>query len=577
MPTTHVIADRVRQQTTTTGTGTLSLGTVPAGCLGVVAGVGSGKKARYSLVAETGGGWEVGEGTATAGSPDTFSRDVVYSSSAGGAKIALPAGTHTLDVTLDAKSANEATPRLLGIGNGVTLSAGTLAIDCMGSCDVLVAVALTANVTAVTPSNVPERCTVEFWVTHSGGPWTFPQGAWPAGTTLHGSYNLYTDGTISRFWLTTADGGTTWILECNAPAGGSTGDAYAISHEADATAHPASSIVNTPAGNIAATTVQAAIDELDSEKAATGHTHSGVYEPAGTVATHAALAQAHGISAFGATLVDDLDAATARTTLGIGTSISDGATLSTGLTFPNAGLKLKDLDGSNSLTLKWDSDDTADRTLSFRVNGSSRILTVNASTTLGGGTHSGTNTGDQTITLTGPVTGTGTGTFATTVTANAITLANLAQTTQYKLLGRSSAGTGNWEEISATANVLSFLQAADYAAMRTQLSLSNVANVDQLPRNGEVATVTGNTAIDSTYNGKIVDCNSASAITLTLNDSLAAGFQCYVLRRGAGTVAIARQTAGTLNGAATSISISAQWKSAFVMAYSTGLFAVDAG
>lgn len=327
MPTTHVIADRVRQQTTTAGTGTLSLGAVPTGCRGVVAGVGSGKKARYSLVAETGGGWEVGEGTATAGSPDTFTRDVVYSSSAGGTtKITLPAGTHTLDVTVDAKSANEMTPRLLGIGNGVTLSAGTLAVDCMGSCDVLVAVALTANVTAVAPSNVPERCTVQFWVTHSGGPWTFPQGAWPAGTTLHGSYNLYTDGTITRFWLTTADGGATWILECNAPAGGSTGDAYAASHEADATAHPASSIVNTPAGNIAATTVQGAINELDSEKAATGHNHSGVYEPTGAVATHAALTQAHGISVFGATLVDDADAATARATLGLGTA----ATAATG-------------------------------------------------------------------------------------------------------------------------------------------------------------------------------------------------------------------------------------------------------
>ena len=51
--------------------------------------------------------------------------------------------------------------------------------------------------------------------------------------------------------------------------------AAAISaHESDTTAHPASSIVNTPAGNIAATDVQAAINELDTEKSAVGHTHT---------------------------------------------------------------------------------------------------------------------------------------------------------------------------------------------------------------------------------------------------------------------------------------------------------------
>ena len=60
-----------------------------------------------------------------------------------------------------------------------------------------------------------------------------------------------------RTILNVADGAT---------ASGATGDAYATSHEADTTAHAASSIVNTPAGNIAATTVQAALNELDSEK-----------------------------------------------------------------------------------------------------------------------------------------------------------------------------------------------------------------------------------------------------------------------------------------------------------------------
>jgi hypothetical protein len=46
----------------------------------------------------------------------------------------------------------------------------------------------------------------------------------------------------------------------------------------------------------------------------------GTFEAAGAVATHAALTSgAHGISAFGATLIDDASAGDARTTLGLGT------------------------------------------------------------------------------------------------------------------------------------------------------------------------------------------------------------------------------------------------------------------
>lgn len=60
-------------------------------------------------------------------------------------------------------------------------------------------------------------------------------------------------------------------------------DARVAVHTSDATdAHAASSITNTPAGNIIATTVQAAINELDTEKAATNHTHSGLVPSGGT-------------------------------------------------------------------------------------------------------------------------------------------------------------------------------------------------------------------------------------------------------------------------------------------------------
>lgn len=55
-------------------------------------------------------------------------------------------------------------------------------------------------------------------------------------------------------------------ISSGANSSGVAGDAYAISHEADTTAHTAANIVNVPAGNISATTVQAALNELDTEK-----------------------------------------------------------------------------------------------------------------------------------------------------------------------------------------------------------------------------------------------------------------------------------------------------------------------
>ena len=73
-----------------------------------------------------------------------------------------------------------------------------------------------------------------------------------------------------------------------------------------------------------------------------------------------------------------------------------------------------------------------------------------ASGTISGSNLSGTNTGDQTITLTGNVTGSGTGSFVTTIAANAVTLANMAQVLTATFLGRVTAATGNVEALTAT-------------------------------------------------------------------------------------------------------------------------------
>jgi hypothetical protein len=77
-----------------------------------------------------------------------------------------------------------------------------------------------------------------------------------------------TAGTGNSEELTPTQVRTLINVEDGATAAGATGDAYATSHEADSTAHTAAEIVNTPAGGIAATDVQAALNELDGDKVA---------------------------------------------------------------------------------------------------------------------------------------------------------------------------------------------------------------------------------------------------------------------------------------------------------------------
>lgn len=61
----------------------------------------------------------------------------------------------------------------------------------------------------------------------------------------------------------------------------------------------------------------------------------------------------------------------------------------------------------------------------------------------------GTNSGDQTITLTGDVTGSGTGSFAASIGANAVTNAKLATMATASFKGRTTAGTGTVEDLTA--------------------------------------------------------------------------------------------------------------------------------
>lgn len=67
----------------------------------------------------------------------------------------------------------------------------------------------------------------------------------------------------------------------------------------------------------------------------------------------------------------------------------------------------------------------------------------------GTGTASGTNTGDQTITLTGDVIGSGTGSFAATIANNAVTMAKLADLAGLSVIGNATNGSTDPAAITA--------------------------------------------------------------------------------------------------------------------------------
>ena len=98
-----VINDRVKETSTTTGTGTFNLAGAETGYESFVSGVGTGNTTYYAIELNAANEWEVGIGTVTSGSPDTLSRDTIISSSNSDAAVTFSAGTKNVFCTLPAK------------------------------------------------------------------------------------------------------------------------------------------------------------------------------------------------------------------------------------------------------------------------------------------------------------------------------------------------------------------------------------------------------------------------------------------------------------------------------------------
>jgi hypothetical protein len=134
------VADRVKETSTTTGTGTLNLAGAEPGYQTFVAGVGNANTTYYAIVNRATSEFEVGIGTVTDAATDTLSRDTVISSSNSDALVNFSAGTKDVICTLPSEKSY-----VLDDAGDTTISADLSVTSISGS---------GAGLTALNASNV---------------------------------------------------------------------------------------------------------------------------------------------------------------------------------------------------------------------------------------------------------------------------------------------------------------------------------------------------------------------------------------------------------------------------------------
>ena len=100
-----VLNDRVKETTTTTGTGTINLAGAETGFESFVSAIGNSNTTYYAIAHQSANEFEIGIGTVTDASPDTLSRTTIISSTNSDAAVDFSAGTKDVFCTLPASKA----------------------------------------------------------------------------------------------------------------------------------------------------------------------------------------------------------------------------------------------------------------------------------------------------------------------------------------------------------------------------------------------------------------------------------------------------------------------------------------
>jgi hypothetical protein len=118
----HVMADRVWETTTTTGTGAIALGGAAAGYITFLAGVGGNNTCHY-LIYDALGNWEVGLGTLDL-TASNLTRTTVLASSNSGAAVSFPSGTKQVWIDVPAAMLKQLASPWADPGGRLTLTSG---------------------------------------------------------------------------------------------------------------------------------------------------------------------------------------------------------------------------------------------------------------------------------------------------------------------------------------------------------------------------------------------------------------------------------------------------------------------
>ena len=123
-----VLRDRVKETTTSTGTGTINLAGAVTGFQDFVSAIDDNNECYYTILDANGTDWEVGIGTVTDASPDTLSRTTILESSNNDSGVALSSGTHTVFLTYPADKSvyRNTNDQIVATASGIVFSDSTV-------------------------------------------------------------------------------------------------------------------------------------------------------------------------------------------------------------------------------------------------------------------------------------------------------------------------------------------------------------------------------------------------------------------------------------------------------------------